>query len=122
MSSIVEGLINAAVTGVIVGPIIAYTTYFLTKRTVKNIKNELKTEVEAWLNSEKGQKALYLIGGLLASGMKSGLGIQKGSGKLSLEGLVAQIVGSFIQSRLPQPSGETSQIQPSSGEKFKPTY
>src|SRR3990170_8418451 len=100
-----EIILGAIINAVIVGPIIAYLTSYLAKRmvknTVKDLKNDLKTELEAWLNSEKGQKALYLVGGLVASGMKSGLGLQKTGGKMSLEGIIAQLVGNFLQAKIP---------------------
>lgn len=70
---------------------------FSLKKYIENLifdeKQELKAELEAWLNSEKGQKALYMIGALIAQGAKDSLPFISKGGKFKLTDLVAQIAG-----------------------------
>ena len=75
--------------------------YFLARKLIENEKKRLKTELEAWLNSENGQKALFSIGALMAAGMKSGMGLTQKGGKFKMEDLIGQIIGSFIQKQIP---------------------
>jgi uncharacterized membrane protein YbjE (DUF340 family) len=67
-----------------------YIKHFIEK-TIENSKKELKNEVEMWLNSEKGQKALYAIGALVGSGMKAQFSFLTKGGKFKWQDLVAQI-------------------------------
>ena len=62
-------------------------------------KAALKTELEAWINSETGQKAIYGIGALAGSGIMAGTGIQKKSGKFSWQNLIGEIAGDWIRKK-----------------------
>ena len=66
---------------------------------IEQEKASLKTELEAWINSDVGQKAIYGIGALAGSGIMSGTGIQKKSGKFSWQNLVSEIAGDWIRKR-----------------------
>jgi len=77
--------------------------------------DEIKAYAEEWINGETGQKALWQIGGLIGNGAKSGFGLNKSGGKKGFEGLVVDLVGGFLKSKVPmlaQNNGETSQPQP----------
>ena len=75
-----------------------------------NLESKLKKDVEEWLNSEKGQKALYSIGGMIGAGARQGIGLGKGGGKFSFADLATQIVGGFFNKQGQQtPSGQQSQ-------------
>jgi hypothetical protein len=79
--------------------------------------DDVKKYVEVWLNSETGQKALYMVGGLIAQGAKGGFGLNKQGGKRGIEGMFTDLIGQFIGSKLgglnpaqsqPQASNDTS--------------
>jgi hypothetical protein len=73
--------------------------------------NEIKGYLEAWINSEIGQKALFMVGGLIAQGAKGGFGLQKNSGKRGLEGLIIELAGQFIGSKFGLSTGQPAQEQ-----------
>jgi len=62
-------------------------------------KATLKTELEAWINSETGQKAIYGIGALAGSGIMAGTGIQKKSGKFSWQNLVGDVARGWLEKK-----------------------
>jgi len=66
---------------------------------IENEKEYIISDVENYLNSEKGQKNLFLIGGMLSNGMKTGLGLTAKGGKFKMEDLAAQLIGGFIQQK-----------------------
>ena len=70
-------------------------------KTIENYKLELKKELEMWLNSETGAKALYQIGALIGHGASTGLGIQKTGGKFKWENLLGDIVTSYLKGKNP---------------------
>ena len=110
-------LINAALTGLTV----ALMTYVISKRMLAQAKRDIKQEAEAWLNSDVGQKAIFSIGALIANGAKSGFQLQNPRGKGGFEGLIMNVIGQFIQSKLPAVvSGEISPA--AATEKFKTEY
>lgn len=85
--------------------------YFILKRLKKEVKNiacdiifeqktEIKHDLEDWLNSDAGLKALYTIGSLIGSGALKGTGIQKGTGKLKWQDLALQVASGFIKDKL----------------------
>lgn len=53
----------------------------------------LKQEMEEWLNSEKGTKALYAIGALVAQGAKDSMPFISKGGKFKWQDLIGQIAG-----------------------------
>lgn len=81
-------------------------------------KTEIKLEAEEWLNSEKGQKALFSIGALIANGAKSGFNLNIPKGKGGFEGLIMNIIGKWIGEKIPQ----SSQAIVSTAETFKTEY
>lgn len=68
---------------------------------IENLKGEIKSDLETWLNSDKGQKALYQIGGLVGHGAVAGAGIQKTGGKFKWENVLGELVTSWIQGKNP---------------------
>jgi cell division protein FtsW (lipid II flippase) len=69
------------------------------------LKPKLKEEIGGWLNSEKGQKALWEIGGLIGNGAKSGLGYGGSTrGKGGLQGLLTDLIGNYIQQKVGLPN------------------
>ncbi len=95
ISEIVPMLMAAGV-GVLSGTVGSYVTF-------RVVKKSIKTEAEAWLNSEKGQKAIYTIGVLLGNAIKQcvGLGGGGGGGKIKLENIIGSAIAGFIQSKIP---------------------
>ena len=77
---------------------------------IEDEKNYIIQDVEDYLNSEKGQKNLFLIGGMLSNGMKTGLGITAKGGKFKMEDLAAQLIGGFIQQKVLPNIGNQPQI------------
>jgi len=63
---------------------------------VENTKKQLKVEAEAWLNSEKGQKAIFTVGAIIGNGAKSGLGMNSRSGKFKWQDLAGQVITEFF--------------------------
>lgn len=64
-------------------------------------------------DNEDLQKKVYLIGGLLGSGVRQGVGIGKKGGKLSLENLVMQFIQGYIAPKvLGQVPGGPGQTAP----------
>lgn len=81
---------------------------------IYELKDDLKADTEQWLNSETGQKAIYQIGGIIGAGAKTGLGLGRGGSKKGLEGLVIDLIGSWLHGKNPlqeQPSGNVT-LQP----------
>ena len=62
--------------------------------------------------NEDLQKNLYTIGGLVASGAKSGFGLKSGGGKLKWQDLLMQIAASYVQGIMPnmQPQPSNSSL------------
>lgn len=86
-------------------------TLILAKLLIKKVETRLlqsipilfdtgQQYIEAWLNTENAQKAIYQIGGIIGSGAAAGAGIQKGRGKLSIKNLIGQLIGGFIQQKM----------------------
>lgn len=94
-SSLFEDLLLILASGAISGLSAGIVGYLLLNHT----KKALKTELEAWLNSEKGQKAIYQIGVLLGNAIKQGVGLQTKGGSLKLDNLIGQAIAGFIQNR-----------------------
>ncbi len=99
----------------------------LLKTTVPNIIGEqkaaLKRELEDWLNSEKGAKALYSIGVLIAQGAKDSLPFISKGGKFKWTDLIGQIAGKaaskFLGVNLGE-QGEQTEPQTIKGQKAIP--
>lgn len=95
-----EIILNASLSAIISGLTLLMGYYVLTKKAEKMVekqKNLIKSDVQSWLNSENGQKALYSIGALVGNGARTGIGLQTKSGKFKWQDLVGQIVGSYVQ-------------------------
>ncbi len=84
--------------------------YWATKRIKKEVfslvtdiiireKATLKTELEAWINSETGQKAIYGIGAIAGSGIIAGTGFQKKSGKFKWQDLAAEVAKGWLEKK-----------------------
>ena len=90
------------------------------EETISNEETKLKMAVEAWLNSDKGKSVMFSVGALLSSGVKSGFGISKGKGKFSLEGVIAEIAGSWAKKKFGLGSeGEKQLEQPKETIKYE---
>jgi hypothetical protein len=61
-----------------------------------HLEVKIKKDAEDWLNSEKGQQALYQIGVLVGNGAKSGFGLAKG-GKFGFKDILMQAAGGLLQ-------------------------
>lgn len=100
-------------------------TLFFLKRWLENAipdiinqeKADLRLEIEEWLNSEKGQKTLYMVGALIAQGAKDSLPFISKGGKFKWQDLIGQIAGKaaskFLGVELPgqeQPQNIKGQI------------
>jgi len=73
----------------------------------------IKDEVEKWLNSEAGVKALHSIGSIIGNGAISGAGIPKTSGKFKWQNLIGDIASQFITGKLKLPAsvGSTQNLK-----------
>jgi len=65
-------------------------------------------------NDESLQKNIYTIGAIIGNGISNGTGLKSSArgGKLSLNNLIAEIAGNWIQSRVVNPSPSPSQPTP----------
>lgn len=43
------------------------------------------------------QKKIYILGGLLGQGIKSGIGLPKKGGKFKIEDIIGQLIGGFVE-------------------------
>lgn len=59
-------------------------------------KATLKPTIEAYINSEQFQKALYSVGGIFGAGAISGTGMGVGKGKMKFQDLLIQLGSKFI--------------------------
>lgn len=119
--SYIDAILNATLTGIITSIILYATMKYLVPRMIEDTKNDIKDDIQEWLNTENGQKAIYLIGTLIGNGAKAGIGLSKGSGKFKMEDLIGQAIGSFLQGGMgglmPQQQGsEQPQQTPQQGE------
>jgi len=81
--------------------------------TIESLKIDVKRDLETWLNSETGQKAIFAIGAIIGNGAKAGFGIGKKGGKFKWEDLMANIFEEYIAPKIfgaktgetPAPSG-----------------
>lgn len=115
-------LLNSALTGIFTSLCIGIYFSFKVPIMVENLQNELKAELQEWLNSEKGQKAIYSIGALIGSGATAGTGLKKSGGKFSFEGLIGQLIGSFLQKGLPGAADQGPPAVNQESVKFKSEY
>ena len=105
MFEIYMGILTVLASGVM--------TYIVGRLILRNTKNQLISSVKTLASSEQGQniiidlienmlqyedmqKALYTVGGLIGSGARKGLGIQKSSGKFSLTDIAIQIGAEWL--------------------------
>ena len=73
-------------------PITFYVGYKLAKK-------DAKQQIEQWINSDTGQKAIYSIGLLLGNAIKQGVGLGTGGGKMKFENLLVQAGIGFLQNK-----------------------
>ena len=103
-----------SLTSAIVSPI---ATYFIGKRLINQAGNNMidnifdviesedaKNLLQNFINQESTQKFFYELGGLIGSGARTGLGIQKKGGKMGLQDLIIAIAGNYLG--LPQMTNE----------------
>jgi len=80
------------------------------------LKAESKEQLELWLNSETGAKALYGIGVYIGNGAKSGIGLGNKGGKFKFDDLIAQAGSQFLQNMFtPQGQNQQKISQPNGG-------
>ena len=63
----------------------------------RKLKNDAIDDVLGYFESEEGEKYIYRLGAIAASGFGQGIGLSKGKGKFSWEGLLAEIAGKYAQ-------------------------
>jgi len=103
-----------ALTSAIVSPI---ATYFIGKRLINQAGNNMidnifdviesedaKNILQNFINQESTQKFFYEVGGLIGSGARAGIGIQKRGGKMGLKDLIISIAANYMG--LPQMNNE----------------
>jgi len=73
------------------------------------ITDELLGEVG---NNQEFQRKIYLLGGLLGSGVRSGIGLQKSGGKRSWQDLAIQIAGDYLLKKQPSQGVQPGQVIP----------
>lgn len=93
-------LLYGAFTGLIIGMCAAIAIRFYIPKLIENEKLTLKNDLEKWINSETGQKAVYMLGGLAAAGMKGGLGLNIKGGKFKIENILAELFGRYAQEKI----------------------
>lgn len=90
-----EYILNGAIAGIIV-----VAGIYLTLRSHKLeeiVTNSIENLLEDVGNNESLQKNLYTVGALIGNGVKSGVGLQKRGGKMSITDLVIQaLAGKFL--------------------------
>lgn len=64
--------------------------------TVETLKIDVKRDLETWLNSETGQKAIFSIGAIIGNGAKAGFGIGTKGGKFKWQDLAAEVAREWI--------------------------
>lgn len=84
-----------AVTSLLLFPIATYIV-------AKKIKNDAIDDVLGYLESDEGLKYIYKLGVVAGSGVRQGVGLGKKGGKFSMEDIVGQAIGGFIQNIMPQ--------------------
>jgi len=94
-----NGLISI-VSALIGGYVLSKIIMRKAENSVLSMIEEKKEEAKEWLRSEDGSKFVYSVGALLAAGFKGGLGMQKSSGKSGLTGLLMEIAGSWLKSKI----------------------
>lgn len=95
MTYVIEGAIIGAIIGLIL--LIGSYLVFKTMRIEEFITNCIENVFEDITRDEKLQKNLYTIGALIGNGAKSGFGLQKRAGKMSMTDLIVQsIAGKFL--------------------------
>lgn len=102
--------------GVIGSLIGATATYVIAKRLlsfdrIMDIFEEVLTEVTTDVET---QKKVYVVGGILGQGIKSGLGMTGKRGKFKLEDVASEAIGGFIQNffQRKQQSGQPQRLAP----------
>jgi len=74
----------------------------------EHLTEKVEDIIDGLLNNEATQKKLFMLGGLIGQGIKTGIGISSGtSGKFKLQDVIGQIVSKYLLGQQPQP--ETSQ-------------
>lgn len=66
---------------------------------LKMTEKRMKTQAIAWLQTEQAAKLLYQVGGIIASGAKSGFGLTQKTGKFKMDDMIGQLIGGFIQKK-----------------------
>lgn len=94
------------ITAAINATFISIATYTIMQLTIKRAKTQLVEEFKVAINDERFQKALFELGGLFASGAKSGLQLPTARGKGGIEGLIMGLIGNFIQNKIGIPGGQ----------------
>lgn len=81
----------------------AIIPYVILKKYInpEKISEIFEFVVDDALQNEAMQKKIYTLGGLIGSGVRQGIGIQKqGSGKFKMEDLIMSFAGNFLNSKL----------------------
>lgn len=110
----------SAVLGVIIGAWLVKRMVFSREKTLEMAKpciEYVKASFLTWIQTEQAAKLLYQVGGVIASGAKSGFGLNPRGGKFKIEDIIGQLIGKYaegaIQKFLPQDVQQTGQAQSS---------
>ena len=98
----IEAVINGTIQGFIMVILLLVGAKFLLKKLVNNTKMDIKNEFEVWINSETGRIALYSLGTMLGSGLKSGAGFGGKGGKPKIEDIVLNFAQEFLFNKNPK--------------------
>jgi len=79
-------------------------TYAILRKVTSDdaILDKIDLITDEVMKNEEMQKKVYSIGALIGSGIASGAGLQKKGGKFSLQDLVMQVAGQWIQGHIKQ--------------------
>jgi hypothetical protein len=96
-------MLEYTVSFVVAGLIGAISAYAIVKRALNMerivyISEEIiDNMLEKATQDAETQKRIYVLGALLGQGIKSGIGLQKTSGKFKMEDIISMAVGQFLQ-------------------------
>ena len=119
--------------GVIAGLITVLAGYGMVRLTIKSVQKQVFSDIfskdnfdlllNMAINDEKFQKFLFEAGGLVGNGAKAGFGLQSSGRKGNIQDLLMQLVGGYVQNKLPGAlSGITGQEQSSNTQTGKVGY
>lgn len=110
----IEILLSGAISGIIG----VLGTYVIVKKIKNDIIFDIQdqiSDIPKLINDENFQKFLYMAGGMIGKGARSGIGMDK---KMNMKDLALNLVGNWIQNT--QQSHQTERNITPRGEKIDP--